>query len=100
MSSNLTRGKAALKEAGLPLETVFTDPDKVMVLPGISTKIMEALKQEALDQGHIMKHPLAKRVLQMAVMLNDRFIISGENVEGIDPLVLEVFFRFNLKNFI
>jgi hypothetical protein len=51
MSSNLTRGLAALKEAGLPLETVFTDPDKVMLLPGISTKIMDDLKEEALYQG-------------------------------------------------
>lgn len=100
MTSNLTRGLAALKEADLPLETVFTDPDKVMLLPGISTKIMDDLKEEALHQGHIMKHPLAKRVKEMAAMLHHHCLRRGERVDQIDSISMEMFFRTCLKDFI
>lgn len=76
-SPTLTRGLNALAKNNWVLSTVFTHPNAVLRLPGISTKTLQVLQEHAIYSGYI--HPLVATVQQL---LKDEWDAGNNNEPG------------------
>lgn len=73
----LTRGLNSLTKYKIPLSAVFTNPNGVLRLPGISTKTLQSLQEHALSVGVV--HPLDALVQQL---LKDEWEAGADCMPG------------------